>query len=270
MLADAVGLRALGRGGPATWSLRPTKHSPRPQRAMPRTRQTKDRSGEQRDVKFSLPIVRIWGRKRLEYYAFLGSEDHRSEIARRAGSSSPRRSHRRPGLQLGPAPDIAHSFFARCGTPSAPAERHSMASDFERTLNDDAGRGRVIAQESFGESYARSLRAGARDFCARSALISASAAICAGNFISGGDPLCAHAGDRQDHLRLKASAYRRLWSFAVMQNSNRLPSLWPGFSAVTMVEGVAAKSESVTWFGSAARSIAMKTLPIRLFFQCRP
>jgi hypothetical protein len=39
-----------------------------------------------------------------------------------------------------------------------------MASDFERALNDDAGRGRVIAQESFGESYARSLRTGARDF----------------------------------------------------------------------------------------------------------
>jgi hypothetical protein len=42
---------------------------------MPRTGQTQDRSDEQRDVKFSLPIARIWGRKRLEYYAFLGSED---------------------------------------------------------------------------------------------------------------------------------------------------------------------------------------------------
>ncbi len=33
---------------------------------------------------------------------------------------------------------------------------------------------------------------------------------------------------------------------------------------------VAARSKSATWFGRAARAIAMEALPIRLFFQCGP
>jgi Putative transposase len=57
------------------------------------------------------------------------SNDARSEIMfRRAGSSFLPRLCCRLGLQHGRAPDIAHSFFARCESPSVLGGAHSMTT----------------------------------------------------------------------------------------------------------------------------------------------
>jgi hypothetical protein len=89
--------------GPATWSLRPTKHSPASATsdAADRPNPGPLRRATRREVFLAnRPHMGTQASRILRLSRVRG---HRSEIARRAGSSSPRRSHRRPGLQLGPA-----------------------------------------------------------------------------------------------------------------------------------------------------------------------
>jgi hypothetical protein len=59
--------------------------------------------------------------------SLLGPRTSIGNNVQRAGSSSPPRSYCRTGLQLGPARDTAHSFFARFEAPSALGGRHSRS-----------------------------------------------------------------------------------------------------------------------------------------------
>src|SRR5262249_20659811 len=58
----------------------------------------------------------------------LGPRTSFGNNVRRAGNSSRPRSNCRSELQLGPAPDTAHSFFARYESPAALGGQHWMTT----------------------------------------------------------------------------------------------------------------------------------------------
>ena len=60
--------------------------------------------------------------------SLLGPRTSIGNNVQHAGSSSPPRSHCRTGLQLGPARDTAHSFFARFEGPSGLGGWHSRST----------------------------------------------------------------------------------------------------------------------------------------------
>jgi len=78
-------------------------------------------------IMLSLPLEQAKSPAAKVAMSYRGPRTSICNNARRAGSSSPPRSNCRFGLQPGPAPDTAHSFFARFASPSARGGRHSMS-----------------------------------------------------------------------------------------------------------------------------------------------